>query len=130
MIFAPVIRPAAFRPSLRAVDRNLEHFLRQTLWSQPEPGRNRGRSLAQDEKSYTLRLDVPGVSREQLLIDIDANTVRIESAAEAPRRYQEAFEFPQAIDASQSKAQLENGVLTLTLSKKVADKQATRLDVQ
>ena len=130
MIFAPMIRTAAYRPSLRAVDRNLEHFLRQTLWSQPGAGRSSGRNLEQDETSYTLRLDVPGLSREQLLVNIDAATVRIESAAEAPRRYQEAFEVPQEIDAGQSKAHLENGVLTLTLFKKVADKRATRLDIQ
>ncbi|MBV8619324.1 MAG: Hsp20/alpha crystallin family protein [Curvibacter sp.] len=130
MIFAPVIRPAAFRPNLRAMDRNLERFLHQTLWSQPDAACRPGSKVEQDDKSYTLQLDVPGLGRDQLQVDIDAHTVRIESSAEAPRRYQSAFELPQEIDAAQSSAQLANGVLTLKLVKKVASPQATRLNIQ
>jgi HSP20 family molecular chaperone IbpA len=89
-----------------------------------------GQTLQQDEKAYTLRFDMPGISREQLKISIEDAVVRIETAAEAPRQYRGAYELPQAIDATASTATLENGVLTLQLVKLQPVSRATTLTVQ
>ncbi|MEY4736584.1 MAG: hypothetical protein RL302_903, partial [Pseudomonadota bacterium] len=48
----------------------------------------------------------------------------------APRNYRTAYELPQMLDTSQSEAKLENGVLTLTLAKKVPVKNVTELTIQ
>ena len=62
---------------------------------------------------------MPGVAREDLTIGIEGAVVRIETKAEAKRQFKAAYELPQDIDADASSAKLENGVLTLTLGKKV-----------
>ena len=42
-----------------------------------------GQSLQQDEKAYTLRFDMPGISREQLKVSIEDAVVRIDTPGEA-----------------------------------------------
>lgn len=111
MFFAPEIRTARFVP--RSPDRSFERFVNGALLAGPRNAPN----IEQDEKSWTLSLDVPGVTRDELSIGIEGAVVRIESKAEAKRRVKAAFELPQEIDAVGSRASLENGVLTLKLGK-------------
>ncbi len=86
-------------------------------------------SVSQDDGSYTLTLDVPGVARDQLNIGIEGNVVRVECQPGAPREYQHVCELPQDIDVASSDAKLENGVLTLKLVKLVPVSKATKLTV-
>ncbi|MEI7516070.1 MAG: Hsp20/alpha crystallin family protein [Betaproteobacteria bacterium] len=85
--------------------------------------------IDQDEKQFTLTLDVPGITKEQLAIRIEGAIVRIESKDDAPRRYRAAYEFGQEIDTAASNAKLENGVLSLTLAKLVPVSKATELAI-
>lgn len=125
MIFAPVIRRAAYAQSPRSADLALQRFLMGTL-AEPSATRSAGCSVSQDDKATTLQLDVPGLTREQLQISIESNVVRLQSVEGAPRQVQRAWELPADIDAAQSTAKLENGVLTLTLAKlEPANKAAT-----
>lgn len=73
--------------------------------------------VAETDKSYTISLDVPGLTREQLTIGIEDQVVRIESKADAPRSVRAIYRLPQEVDSAASEAKLENGVLTLTLAK-------------
>jgi HSP20 family molecular chaperone IbpA len=59
------------------------------------------------------------VPKEQLDIGIEGDVVRINSKAEAPRQVKAAWRFPLEIDTANSSAKLENGVLMLTLGKKI-----------
>ena len=128
MIFAPVIRRAAYAQAPRSADVALQRFLMGTL---AEPtSRSAGCSVTQDEKSTTLQLDVPGLAREQLSISIEGNVVRLQSVEGAPRQVQRAWELAADIDAAQSSAKLENGVLTLTLAKVAPVSKATTLSIQ
>ncbi|MFN4119361.1 Hsp20/alpha crystallin family protein [Acidovorax sp.] len=128
MIFAPVIRRAAFTPAPRSADLALQRFLMGTL---AEPtARSAGCTVTQDEKATTLQLDVPGLSRDQLQISIEGNVVRLQSVEGAPRQVQRAWELAADIDAGQSSAKLENGVLTLTLAKMEPVSKATTLSIQ
>lgn len=129
MIFAPVIRHSAFLPGLRVTDRQLERFLGQTLQQAPARRGEQAVRFEQTEQDFTLQLDVPGLSREQLQVELGRNTVRIDSVADAPRQYQAAYELPQDLDPSTSSARLENGVLTLKLGKKAPVALHTRLDI-
>jgi len=72
---------------------------------------------------------VPGISREQLHIEIEDNQVRIRTSDDAPRAYRGSYELPQDIDAANSRAKLENGVLTLELVKRVPVSKATPLAI-
>jgi len=88
-----------------------------------------GAEIAQDEKQFTLTLEVPGIAKDQLIIRIEGAIVRIESKEDAPRRYRAAYEFGQEIDTAASSAKLENGMLSLTLVKLVPVSKATELAI-
>ncbi len=110
MIFVPAVRSRTFVP--RSYDRSLERFVNEAL-----AGARRSLEVEQDDKSWTLSLDVPGLSRDDLTIGIEGAVVRIESKAEAKRQFKAAYEMPLDIDVAASEAKLENGVLTLKLGK-------------
>ena len=112
MFFAPAVRTARFVP--RSFDRSLERFVNDAFTSVPQ----RSLNIAQDDTSWTLSLDVPGLSRDDLSIGIEGAVVRIESKADAKRQFKAAYELPQDIDTAASEAKLENGVLTLKLGKR------------
>lgn len=112
MFYAPALRSRAFVPA-RSFDRAFERFL-----SEPFFTAGNGLKVDQSDDAWTLSLDVPGVTREQLAIEVDGTVVRVTTAKEAARQYQAAYELPAEIDAEATSAKLENGVLTLTLAKK------------
>lgn len=128
MFFAPVIRQASFNPSLRAVDRSFERFFSDVAYVR-QTG-TKGHSFTQDETSWTLSVDLPGVAKDQLNIGIEGAVVRIESTEAAARKVKAAYELPLEIDASASSAALENGVLTLKLAKKRPVSNVTQLTIQ
>jgi HSP20 family protein len=127
MFFTPVIRRSALVSTPRPTDRSFERFVQEAL-SQPSASR-RTPLVAEDEKSWSLQLDVPGLAREQLTIGIDGAVLRIDSATEAPRTLHLAYELPQEIDAATSSAKLENGVLNLTLGKLTPVSHVTQLAI-
>ncbi|SFE35877.1 Hsp20/alpha crystallin family protein [Paracidovorax wautersii] len=124
MLFTPVIRRASFQ-SPRAADLSLQRFLQSTLAAPQQPGTQ----VSQDDKTVTLQLDVPGLSREQLSITIEGHQVRLASVEGAPRQVQRAWELADEIDAAGSSAKLENGVLTLVLAKVVPVSRAQQLTI-
>jgi len=113
MFFAPAVRTARFVP--RSFDRSFERFVNDAFTSAPQ----RSLNVEQDDTTWTLSLDVPGLSRDDLSIGIEGAVVRIESKAEAKRQFKAAYELPQDIDIATSEAKLENGVLSLKLGKRV-----------
>lgn len=106
--------------------------------------------IHEDEKTYSLVANLPGLSKEQINVEIDGNQVTIsaqthfeseskpaEGAAPARRllrserytgSFARAFTLPSEIDEAQSQARYDNGVLTLTLPKK-AQVSAKRLTI-
>lgn len=103
--------------------RSLERYLDDALSGTRQPTS----TYTQDETSFTLSLDVPGIAKDQLSIAIENTVVRISSKEGAARQYRAAYELPQELDTALSEAKLENGVLTLKLAKKVPVKTATEL---
>jgi HSP20 family protein len=122
MFFAPVVRTRATSPAFRSFDRSFERFVNDAFF-------NNSLKFEQDDKTWTLSLDLPGVAREELNIALEGNTVRIETAEGAKRPFKGAYELAEEIDADASSAKLENGVLTLTLGKKVPVSNARTLQV-
>ncbi|HEX2547119.1 MAG TPA: Hsp20/alpha crystallin family protein [Ramlibacter sp.] len=123
MFYAPALRTRAYVPA-RSFDRSFERFLNESFL-----GAN-GLKVEQNEEAWTLSLDVPGVAREQLTIDIDGTVVRVSTVKEAARQYKAAYELPAEIDADATSAKLENGVLTLTLAKKKPVVTARQIEVK
>ena len=94
--------------------------------------------------AYIVQADVPGVPKEAIQIDIDANRVTLRApvqreAAKSEARvlrserfagtYSRSFALSEEIDETRASARVENGVLELTLPKK-AGAGPTRLTVQ
>jgi HSP20 family protein len=126
MFFAPVVRTRAVSPAYRSFDRSFERFVNDAFFGSATTGVN----VQQDDKAWTVTLDVPGVTREELAINIEGAVVRIETQPEAKRQFKAAYELPQDIDAEATAAKLENGVLTLTLAKKQPVSNARTIEVK
>lgn len=92
--------------------------------------------VSEDDKAYRVTVDMPGVTREAVKVRIEGRRVSIETtgAEAAPTdgsrllyrervaaRYARSFSLPIEIDQGQSAARFENGVLTLSLVKRVAE---------
>ena len=130
MIFAPVIRRAAYANAPRSADLALQRFLMGALETPARASPSTAVCTAtQNDKATTLQLDVPGLAREQLQISIEGNVVKLQSVAGAPRQVQRAWELADEIDATASTAKLENGVLTLTLARMVPTDKSVQLVV-
>ncbi len=125
MFFATTAPANLRRQAFSVADRSLERFLSEAQLA----GRQKVSAVTQDEKSYTLTFDVPGIAKDQLNIGIEGSIVRISSKEGAPRQYKQAYELPQDIDLASSEAKLENGVLTLKLGKQVPVSRVTELTI-
>lgn len=101
--------------------------------------------VREDEKSYTVHADVPGVRKEDIQVHIDGNQVSL--AAEVRRekevkegervlrseryagRVARSFSLASEVDAGAAQAKYADGVLELVLPKKSAP-GAKRLTIQ
>ncbi len=129
---ASVSRRAA---SQRAVDRLFDESLDRFFGGSSAPtARTPAMDVGESDSAYTLRFDVPGVSREQLQVTVEGRRVSVatEAAAGEPAeeqrvlyrersaaRYARTVSLPAEVDSAGSQARFDNGVLTLTLPKKV-----------
>ena len=125
MFFATTAPANLLRQDYSPAGRSLERFLNEAQLS----SRQKSCAVVQDDTSFTLTFDVPGIAKDQLNIGIEGSIVRIETKEEAPRQYKQAYELPQEIDAANSEAKLENGVLTLKLGKQIPVSRVTQLQV-
>jgi len=122
MFFAPTLRTARYVP--RTIDRSFERFVNSAFTAA-----QRSLQVEEDDKSWTLSIDVPGLAREDLAVGIEGAVVRIESTDKAKRQFKAAYEMPQDVDTDASEAKLENGVLTLKLGKRTPVSNVTQLSI-
>ncbi len=101
--------------------------------------------VKENDKTFTVQAEVPGVSKEDIHVSIDGNVVTLraevkqqdtqttdEKVLRTERYYgsvARSFQLPQDIDQANAKAKYDNGVLTLTLPKKLAS-AAQRLAIE
>jgi HSP20 family protein len=140
----------------RLFDVAFERLLNQPA-DDSAPVRRPAIDVSESDAGYVVTLDVPGVTREDVKVSIDGRRVSIvaearvtgnpaEAAADAPAdaeaaktpdrvilrerafaSFARSFTLQSEIDQASSQAKLDNGVLTLTLTKRHA--AATRLTV-
>jgi HSP20 family protein len=87
--------------------------------------------LVEHDTAYVLTAEVPGMTREQIVLEVSDRDVTIRGTRPAetccPERYDQlergqgpfsrAFQLPGAIDADAVTAELADGILTVTLPK-------------
>jgi len=128
-VFYTPARRQAYVSQPRSVDQALERFLASAFTQGGRQSTAQAPLVKQEENAVVLTLDLPGLSREQITISIDANIVKLESIADAPRKLKLAYELAHDIDTDASEAKLENGVLTLKLARKAIVSTARTLDI-
>ena len=89
----------------------------------------------EEQGVVTLKLEMPGVSKGQLDIDVDGNELQITGKREASGAegtylmrerpsgtFRQIYTLDDTIDRNKIEASLESGVLTLSLHRREADK--------
>nr|WP_315391714.1 Hsp20/alpha crystallin family protein [uncultured Duganella sp.] len=109
------------------------------VWRQEQTPRMR-MDVTETDKEYTVKAEIPGVQKEDIKVAVHGNQVSLTAEIKEEKsadggsgtggggmlrneRYygqvHRSFTLPQEVDDDQAGARYENGVLTLTLPKKV-----------
>jgi HSP20 family protein len=136
MFVLPIARTshrAAAPQFSRFIDRLFDESLERTA-------RTPALDVSETDAGYSVAFEVPGVAREQLKVSVEGRRISIETSdaatpttadqpkTDAPRvlyrerstaRYARTVSLPAEVDQASSSAKFENGVLTLSLAKKV-----------
>jgi HSP20 family protein len=126
LFFAPALATRGFVPANRTFDRGFERFVND-VFAAPA---YRSLDVQQNENAWTVTLDIPGVPREDLTLEIEGAIVRIATKETAKRQFKAAYELPEEIDLDTTEAKLENGVLTLVLGKKKPVSNARTIEIK
>ena len=140
MFIVPVTRDS--RHLSRLFDDTLDRFFGSALATESSATTPRSPALdvAESERQYTVLLEMPGVTKDDVKVAIDGRQVTVEAQTERRENkhddpqdggrvvyrerqvagYARSFTLPAEIDQAESSAKLEHGVLTLTLLKRAA----------
>jgi HSP20 family protein len=141
MFIVPTTRDA--RQFSRLFDDTLERFFAPATSDTPT-ARNPALDVVESDRAYTVKLDMPGVTKEDVKVSIEGRQVNVQAQSEKAdeRRegervvyrersvtaYARSFTLAAEVDQAEAQAKLENGVLTLTLPKRGA-RSAAQLTV-
>ena len=123
--------------------------LTRGFWLKPIPMPGDGElkmkvDVKEDEKSYTIKAEVPGVKKEDIQVDVNGNQVSIRAEVKSEKeekkgekvlhseRYygmvSRSMQLPSDVDSQAAKAEYKDGVLNLVLPKKTSA-QSKRLAI-
>ena len=146
MFLVPMTRNASelSRGFDRLFDDSFERFFSPTAQGGNDAARSPALDVAESERAYTVKLDMPGVAKEDVKVSIDGRRISVEAQTRKDEEKKEgerivyrerwmssfsrSFTVAAEVDQAESTAKLENGVLTLTLNKRNAP-AAKRLTV-
>jgi HSP20 family protein len=87
--------------------------------------------LAEKDGVYTLEVELPGVKKEDIHIDVESNLLKISAVRkrlEEEHKYEREYHLSNEVDSANIKASSENGILTLTLTRK-PEAQSKRIEI-
>jgi HSP20 family protein len=107
-----------------------------SVWRNAEQAPRMRMDVTENEKEYIVKAEIPGVQKEDIKVAVNGSQVSLtaevkqenkvgggNTGALRSERYfgqlQRSFTLPQEVDDEQAEARYENGVLQLTLPKKV-----------
>lgn len=135
MFLVPVNR------NLSDLSRSLDRFFDDSFFGESRDStaatlRSPALDVSESETAYTVTLDMPGVAKDAVKVNIDGRRISIDAEQRKDEekkdgerviyrertvnRYSRTFTLPQEISQSDSSASLEHGVLTLKLAKRGA----------
>lgn len=131
----------------RGLDRLFDEGLNGVLGDKQELAnalRSPALDVSETEKAYTVKVELPGVAKEAVKINIDGRRVSIDAEQRKDEekkdgerviyrersvsRFSRSFSLPEEISQADSSATMDHGVLTLNLVKRTA-KGASQLTV-
>lgn len=139
-----------FRPinGVFSLPREIDRMMEETLgpWGRGENIRQwfPVTDISETPEALTLRLEVPGLSRDQIKISVENNTltVRGEKSQETSSEdetfhrtersfgaFERSFALPPYVDADTVKASLQDGVLKVTLPRR-EEAKAREIDIE
>ncbi len=129
--FDPLNELARLEPFDEDIVRSLA--LRPLFWPLEQPPQMR-LDLAESDKAYTVKAEIPGAEKSAIRVSIDGNHVSIGAEVKEEKTGKDgrtlirherhygslsrSLTLEQAVDADRAQAKYENGVLELTLPKK------------
>jgi len=124
------------RQLARLFDDTFDRFFGPAAGNEGVAARSPALDVAETERSYTVKLEVPGVAKEDVKVSIEGRQITVQAQAQrseekrdgervvyrerSVQSYARTFTLPVEVDQAESGAKLENGVLTLTLAKRGA----------
>lgn len=98
--------------------------------------------VSENEKSYTIKAEIPGARKEDIRVQVDGNYVSISAEVRNEKETKDknerqltrelyygamsrAFTLDHEVDDGDAQAKFEQGVLTLTLNKRATSKSKT-----
>ena len=142
MLLVPMTREARelSRRFDRLFDPGFERLFGPPVATETPAMRSPALDVVESERDFSVKLDLPGVAKEDIQVTIDGRHVSVQAHSrheyeekEGDRLvwrersvsdYQRSFSLPVEVDSVESGAKLENGVLTLTLPKRNKPKSA------
>ena len=98
--------------------------------------RNPALDVAETDRAYTVKLEMPGVTKEDVKVSVEGRQVTVQAQSQRAQEkkdgermiyrertessYARTFTLPVEVDQAEAGARLEQGVLTLTLPKRGA----------
>ena len=132
------------RPELSLPSSRLENWFRQptmggrllpslfdfdTLWDDFTTASRLAADLYEDDEAYYARLELPGVKKEELHVELEnaVLTVRFERKSpeaeeETAETYSRSLSVPDSVEAEKVTATLKDGILTVTMPKQEASR--------
>jgi HSP20 family protein len=134
MFLVPVSRDS--RQLSRLFDDTFDRFFGTPANVESANLRSPALDVAENERAYTVKLEVPGVAKEDVKVSVEGRQVtvqaqsqRVEEKKEGERlvyreravsSYARTLTLPVEVDQAEAGAKLEHGILVLTLPKRGA----------
>jgi HSP20 family protein len=128
--------PRESRQLSRLFDDTFERFFGPVTAGEGSTARSPVLDVAESDKAYTVKLEIPGVAKEDVKVSIDGRYVTVQAHSQhadekkegdrvvyrerSESSFARTFTLPLEVDQAEAGAKLEQGVLTLTLPKRGA----------
>tara|TARA_R100000781_G_scaffold95760_1_gene59862 strand:- start:457 stop:870 length:414 start_codon:yes stop_codon:yes gene_type:complete len=101
---------------MMTVANNLEHDMgRRPIVTKPK---HEGTMSYEDrDKDIVFTIDMPGVAKKDIDINIEPNSISVKAENGGKRKYNYSRKFKPTIDVDSAKATFKNGVLDITVTK-------------
>jgi HSP20 family protein len=118
-------------------DRLFRGFMRPDRFEMPVEDLHIRLDVAEDDKVYRVKADIPGVNKDDIKVDVDGALVTINAEVKKERDFKDderilrteryvgaamrQFMLPVEVDEARVEAKYENGVLSLVLPKRAVE---------